>query len=209
MSPTDARSGPSEAVRILVALVPVACVLVGLRLALARDGATRNLEYMPDMARSPAVESQATAARLPGGLSQQPLVAGVVPRGRLPFGYGPDEDEARRAGRELTSPVASDDVAAATRGAEVFRVHCVPCHDAAGAGQGPAVLRGMLPPPSLLGAAAREMPDGQIYHLLTLGRGNMPAMRARLGESDRWAVIRHVRALQAPVPAAGDPEEGR
>jgi len=196
MTDQSARTGAPSAGRFVVLLVVVVVILIGARWALLPDHARRNVEYMPEMTTSPAVESQTLAAMLPQGMSQQPLVAGVVPRGALPFRFGLDEEEAKRAGRELTSPIADDDEAATKRGAEVYRIHCVPCHDVAGAGQGLAVLRGMQQPPLFKGVNAMEMPDGQMFHLLTLGRGNMPAMRARLDAADRWAVIRHVRVLQ-------------
>ena len=146
---------------------------------------------------------------LPGGLGQQALVAGVVPRGQMPFRYGTGEEEAQRAGRELRNPYAKGDVAALARGADVYRVHCVPCHDATGAGRGTAVMRGMLPPPPFAGSNAMQMADGRMFHLLTLGRGNMPAMGGRIDADDRWSAVLHVRALQSSVApsAAPAPEE--
>ncbi len=212
MTPTAARTGPPLVGRFAALLALVVVTLVGVRWIVEPDHSRRNLEFMPDMSVSPATESQTVAGALPGGYSQQALVAGVVPRGVTPFRYGPDDAEAQRAGRELSSPFAADDAAAQARGAEVFRIHCVPCHDAAGGGQGTAVLRGMLPPPPLKGINAMQMPDGQMFHVLTLGSGNMPAMRTRLSAADRWAVIRHVRALQTAKAAAPEeatpPQEG-
>ena len=121
-------------------------------------------------------------------------------RDARPFHFGKDPEEAKRAGRELISPFAAEDESATARGSEVYRIHCVPCHDVAGEGQGLAVLRGMLPPPPFKGASAMEMPDGQMFHVLTLGRGNMPSMQARIDDADRWRVIRHIRTLQAAQP---------
>jgi len=207
VSTPDARRGTPDSARFLILVVPVAALLVGLRAALVPDLGRRNLEYVPEMVTGPAVESQTIAPRLPGGLSQQPLVAGVVPRGRALFRFGPGDDEAQRAGRELLSPFAADDARAAARGAEVYASHCVPCHGTAGDGQGPAVLRGMLPPPPFQGASAMQMADGQMFHVLKLGRGNMPAMRARLDDADLWSVIRHVRGIQAPTPPESPPAD--
>jgi hypothetical protein len=66
------------------------------------------------------------------------------------------------------------------------------------------------------------MPDGQMYHLLTLGQKNMASYASQVERADRWKVIRHIRALQEPppeppeqaplldgaVPADGAPESG-
>jgi mono/diheme cytochrome c family protein len=42
------------------------------------------------------------------------------------------------------------------------------------------------------------MKDGQMFHVLTYGQGNMPSFAAQLSREDRWNVILHVRMLQKP-----------
>jgi mono/diheme cytochrome c family protein len=68
-------------------------------------------------------------------------------------------------------------------------------------------LGGFPPPPSLLSDRSLRMPDGQMFHILTYGQGNMPSIAAQLSEDDRWTAILHVRYLQklqapyrSPVP---------
>ena len=60
--------------------------------------------------------------------------------------------------------------------------------------------------PSLLTARARAYPDGYIYSIIRYGRGVMP----RYGDKvylpfDRWAIVNHVRKLQAASPAPQEP----
>jgi len=196
MSTVPARTGAPTAQRFVALLVVVIGVLAVLRWTIEPDVTRRNLEFFPDMATAPTTESQTLSAVLPGGLSHQALVEGVVPRGHYPFRYGVDEEEAKRAGRELASPVSAEEKSDLERGGAVYRIHCITCHGVDGAGAGPAVLRGMLPPPNLAAVNAKEMADGNMFHLLTLGRGNMPSMGARLDPLDRWRVILHVRTLQ-------------
>jgi mono/diheme cytochrome c family protein len=211
MTDSDARKERSPIGRFALLLLGVVAVLAGVRWLVTPDLDRRNFEYFPDMATSLALESQSLSSVFPDGLGEQALVAGVVPRGRLPFRFGKSEEESIRAGRELHSPLGEDDAGALTRGAEVYRIHCVPCHGVAGDGHGAAVMRGMLPPPPFTGASAMDMNDGRMFHVLTVGRGNMPAMAGRLDAGDRWRVISHVRALQrAPAeeaPEAPPPEE--
>ena len=69
-------------------------------------------------------------------------------------------------------------------------------HAGDGSGQGPVVLRGMLPPPSLQAVRAVQMMDGEMFHILTMGQGNMSSYAAQIAAEDRWKVIRHVRSLQ-------------
>lgn len=181
----------------LVAAIVVVVFLLGLDSLLAGDPRRRNLEIFTEMAYSAAGESMSESPSLPGGTTQQPLVPGVVPRGFEPFRYAPTPEDAARAGRELANPVAADDAAALARGARLYAVHCAVCHDAGGLGRGKVVERGMIGPPSLLAVRALEMKDGEMFHIVTLGQGNMASYAAQIEPADRWKVIRHVRALQA------------
>lgn len=48
------------------------------------------------------------------------------------------------------------------------------------------------------------MKDGQLFHILTYGQGNMPSYATQLSREDRWRVIVHVRSLQQTAPASGE-----
>jgi mono/diheme cytochrome c family protein len=175
----------------------VAAALFGLHLMLRSDPQQPGWEFFPDMARSIAAESFAADALLPGGMVLQPPVAGVVVRGTEAFAFGAGPEEQKRAGLELQSPIAAGDAAAITRGEQVYRSFCIVCHDARGDGKGTVVLRGMLPPPSLNGARALALADGELFHILTRGQGNMASYAAQIPPLDRWSVIAYVRKLQA------------
>jgi len=82
-----------------------------------------------------------------------------------------------------------------------YAAFCAVCHGAGGLGDGSVTKRGVPPPPSLLADHARQMPDGEIYHLLTLGRGNMASYATQVQRADRWKVIRYIRSLQKPPEA--------
>lgn len=179
----------------LLLFVPTALALLGLEQLLRPNHLERNWEIFTEMAYSAANESFSPSASLPGGLTQQGVVEGVVVRGRTPFHYGPGPEEAQRAGRELANPF-TDDPDVLARGAQVYGVFCAVCHGGDGGGRGPVVLRGMPPPPSLQAARAVQMPDGEMFHVLTMGQGNMGSYAAQVPEADRWKVIRHVRTLQ-------------
>jgi mono/diheme cytochrome c family protein len=184
---------------VLLWILPCVAFLLALEYALRPNTEERNYEIFTEMAYSMANESMSASVGLPGGMTQQPIVNGVVVRGQLPFRYAPGPEEAQRAGRELTNPhgdKAQDDPEVLARGAELYKRFCTVCHGAGGDGQGPVVFRGMLPPPSLHAARAVQMKDGEMFHILTLGQGNMASYAAQLGVEDRWKVIRHVRRLQ-------------
>jgi len=93
----------------LVLFLPGLVVLLVLESLLRPNLRERNYEIFTEMAYSVANETQRPSASLPGQMTQQAVVDGVVVRGRMPFHYGPGPEEAQRAGRELLNPFASDD----------------------------------------------------------------------------------------------------
>lgn len=181
---------------LLAAVIAALLTLVLDRLVDA-DYGRRNYEALTEMVYSRAGESFARSPVLPGGQALQPLEKGVVVRGALLASLSPGPDGAAQAGRELVNPFAADEALALERGRELYAIYCVVCHDAQGQGRGPAVARGMLPPPSLSGARALGMSDGEMFHVLTLGQGNMASYAEQLDPLERWQVILHVRSLQA------------
>jgi mono/diheme cytochrome c family protein len=82
------------------------------------------------------------------------------------------------------------------RGRERYAIYCTPCHDAAGTGQGSAVARGMLQPPTLHDDRLRAQGVGYFYDVVKNGIRNMPAYGAQVPVDDRWAIAAWVRVLQ-------------
>jgi mono/diheme cytochrome c family protein len=89
-------------------------------------------------------------------------------------------------------------------GDTLFHTYCSVCHGPGGAANGTVTSR--IGAPSLLTGRARGYSDGYIYSIIRYGRGVMP----RYGDkvylpSDRWAIVNHVRKLQAETPAGPEP----
>ena len=100
-----------------------------------------------------------------------------------------------------TSPVAPDDAALA-RGAERFAIYCSPCHDQRGNGRGILYERGKVPTPSLHEERIRALKDGEIFDVMTIGKGLMPGYAYPIAPADRWAILAHVRRLQSERQAS-------
>src|SRR5262245_23052080 len=101
-----------------------------------------------------------------------------------------------------SSPIPVDDALLA-RGAERFTIYCAPCHTESGNGQGILYQRGKVPTADLANDKVRTMPDGQLFDTITNGFGLMQEYRWPIPAHDRWAIVAHVRELQAkrpPVP---------
>jgi mono/diheme cytochrome c family protein len=177
-----------------VILLPV--VVVGGIWALKRATTARNLEWPTQMQYSPAAHSQTPNQVLPNRMTQQMPVPGTIPRGFQPFHYGPGAEEAARAGRELKNPFAPTEQNLA-RGKQVYVNYCAVCHGATGAGDGPIIPQ-YPNPPSYKTETSRAMPDGAMFHVITVGRNNMPSHAAQVSAGDRWKVILYIRQLQGP-----------
>jgi len=180
----------------LLIVVVVGLAMSGLKSLLIPDPTERPLEIFTEMVYSKASESFSPSGYLPDGMTQQHLVEGVVPRGSLAPRFGPGTEEAQRAGRELTNPIPENDSVALEAGRKLYGTYCSVCHDPLGDGMGPVVMRGMLPPPSLKAVRAVGLPDGELFHILSYGQGNMASYAIQLNAKERWQVIRYVRSLQ-------------
>lgn len=129
-------------------------------------------------------------------------VEGTVGRGML------KEDDAYFRGKVgeafvATIPVEVD-AAMMARGQERFNIYCAPCHDQTGSGKGLVSTRGLVPIPSYHDDRIRAMPDGELFNAITNGVRTMPSYRHQVPESDRWAIVAYIRALQRAQMASLD-----
>lgn len=93
----------------------------------------------------------------------------------------------------LVNPLPASSAVLA-EGAELYRVYCAICHGADGGGDSP--LAEYLPRlPDLRSPVTARRPDGRLYGVILRGGFRMPAYADALGESERWAVVHHVRTL--------------
>jgi len=164
------------------------------------SGNDRALEYFPDMARDPAYKAFAPNPATRSGLTLQAPVPGTIARGHLAyqFHYGPGEEEAARAGRELKNPLALTP-ATIEDGRGLYQTYCLVCHGANGKGDGPLVVAGKIPtPPAYTSERVAAFPPGRLYHVVTkgtqdaTGKQKMPSYAAQLTPGERWKVVGYV-----------------
>jgi mono/diheme cytochrome c family protein len=189
----------------LALLLGIVLCLGGIFL-LQRDPGEPNYELVLErqMARSPAFGAFSANPNFADGITLRQPVTGTIAQGLKPFPYGSGPTEAARAGKELTSPLSPGNQEARQRGAFLYATYCQFCHGETGLGDGPVSRRGFPAPLSFLTNQALQMSDGEMFHILTHGKGNMPAHAWQLSPADRWAVILQVRALQKKFTAAPD-----
>jgi mono/diheme cytochrome c family protein len=185
----------------LLGLLTMASVAVG-----CTDDTQRAREYMPDMVRDPAYKAFAPNPATRDGLTLQRPVAGTIPRGYQPFHYRAGDEEAARAGRELTNPHPATPETLA-KGKALYETYCLVCHGEQGKGDGP--ISSKIPaPPSYTSDRVIAFPPGRIFHVITLGSGKMPSYAAQLSADERWQIVSYVRSsLQGLSEAAAAPSQ--
>jgi mono/diheme cytochrome c family protein len=97
---------------IVLAAALVAVML--LAAAVNVDHAQPNLEFLPEMKRSPAYSAYAANDVFANGRTLQLPVSGTIARGELPLPYEATKEDAVRAGEELQNPYTSFPSAPAT-----------------------------------------------------------------------------------------------
>lgn len=190
--------------RILV----VGALSLGVLTGCIREEQSPGYEYMPDMYRSPAVEAyvdygevrdtireeyaQTISARLP--------VAGTVPMTEnatddLPYLIPNTPDGYKQAGEVLKSPLPYTEELIA-EGQLIYTDFCQHCHGEAGGGDGLVVTNGGHPGPNAFDGPLKDLPEGNMFHTLTYGKGAMGSHASQLTKTERWTVIAYVKSLQ-------------
>ncbi|MDX1972112.1 MAG: cytochrome c [Candidatus Sumerlaeia bacterium] len=155
---------------------------------------TREILNMPDMHFSYAYKAQEENPFAKKGPMMLPP-EGTVPVNFIP--YTISNEQADTLAMALENPLTPTQEVLLT-GQKYYNIYCMPCHGAAGDGHGTVVKAnvGMPMPPKLYSDKIRnEWTDGRIYHVLTVGQGNMPAYNTKIDPEKRWAIIHYVRAL--------------
>ncbi|MBT7982134.1 MAG: cytochrome c [Akkermansiaceae bacterium] len=103
------------------------------------------------------------------------------------------------------------------RGKQRYGIYCAICHADSGNGNGPVRSfgpnGGQIPIANLHDAKFSDpenpeyRPDGEMFNIITKGRGLMGPYGGAIPAKDRWAIIAYVRALQdAKITAAKEKE---
>lgn len=184
-----------------VRLLTLATVLLALG-GCARGCTSRRppIDISPNMDRQPKYLPQGASSFFADGATMRPPVEGTVARGELfvDSALYEGKDEAGEPVAENPLPISEQLL---VRGAERFQIYCAPCHGDRGDGKGMLNQRAGVNVASLLDERIRNLPDGQIFDVVTNGLGLMSGYRYPIPAQDRWAIIAHVRTLQKEATA--------
>lgn len=149
----------------------------------------------PSMDDQAKVLPQTASAFFFNGASMRDPVPGTVAIGGLQedvalfTGKGPDGQYV------ATNPVTMDD-AFLERGHQRYEIYCQPCHDARGDGRGILFQRASVPTASYHVEKILKYTDGELFDVVTNGRGLMSGYKWPIPTRDRWAIVAYVRELQ-------------
>jgi mono/diheme cytochrome c family protein len=93
-------------------------------------------------------------------------------------------------------------------GKHLYESQCLMCHGKDGDGKGDLAtdmklnLRDFRDP-----ATFKESTDGEMFHIITKGKGDMPSEADRLSDTQCWNLINYIRSLAPKTPAAKPKED--
>jgi len=114
----------------------------------------------------------------------------------IPYQYEKTFDEQQRAGRELVNTLDANEENLA-RGKEQFNVYCAICHGDKGKGDGHLFTSKLFTakPTSLVEDYVQSKPDGEIFHIITMGSIStlMGAHGSQISPDYSWKIILYLR----------------
>jgi len=178
---------------ILLSFVVISC-----------DNDGRGYEYMPDMYRSPSLETYSISNVFKDSLSAREPVKGTIARGYLStFNYDSSLEDYLLAGKESVSPYDSNSKNI-IEGKALYAMFCKHCHGDMGAGGGTITHPIYSAVPHYndsksirrSGSSMSELKSGHIFHAITYGLNAMGPHASQLTEEERWKIVLYVQELQ-------------
>ncbi len=160
------------------------------------------IEYMPDMYRSPSVETNGINTWVKDSFQMGNMLppVGTIPRGFIPFPYANTPVGDSLASLYWHNPYPHSD-SIEDQGKFLFERFCIYCHGDKGDGQGKLVSSGKYSsqPPNYQtlrnDPTGNKLTDGHIYWVITYGKGNMGSHAGQVSPDERWKIIQYVERL--------------
>jgi len=163
-------------------------------------------EYMPDMYRSPAIETYVDY-NYPDSATSYKAPENSIPRGYKPYNYPNTNEGYELAGTNLKNPLNLTEKSIA-EGKELYESFCAHCHGKKGKGEGSIqnAIYGAVPSyadeiPNRRGdRSMKQLTEGHIYHTIMFGLNAMGPHSSLIRENDRWKIVAYVQTLQGKDP---------
>ena len=207
---------------LILAIILAGLLIVGMFGSRGHKFNETPIEIFNDMDRQDRVNAQSTSDFFADGVGARKPVDGTFPIGfsipDKPFSEGDAvEDGFSLVGTYFNSGQVGDyygdglpkeiklDNEFLERGKQRYAIYCAVCH--ADSGDGNGVIRpfgngGQIPIANLHDARLSDpsnpnySPDGEIFSVITMGKGLMGGYGGAIPAKDRWAIIAYLRVLQ-------------
>ena len=177
------------------------CVTIAITSCSKREENSPGVEYMPDMYRSPSLETNGfSIVKNSDGtydtIQQNRLpVAGTIGRGYTPLPFANTKEGLELAIANGHTPVERNEKNTKD-GEELYGKYCVHCHGATGMGDGAVGGKLPGPPPPYTNADKMAMTEGELMYIITYGRNLMGPHSSLLTQEERWKLVLYVQHLQ-------------
>ena len=164
----------------------------------------RGYEYMPNMYRSPSLETYGTNTVFKDSINARKPVKGTIARGYLKtFNYDETLEGYLLAGREAKNPLEKNEKNMKD-GEALYIMFCKHCHGPNGAGGGSIThpIYSAIPHYNdnkqirRTGGTMSDLKAGHLYHAITYGLNAMGPHASQITERERWQIVLYVQELQ-------------
>jgi mono/diheme cytochrome c family protein len=161
--------------------------LLPLSLPMSCSKRSTKIQYMPDMADSPAVKAHESYIDPP---------AGSVAKNAVYYPASPAGADAVHKNPLRKGPITEEIL---KKGQWGYETYCAVCHGPQGKGNLSLSEKYPLVPPNITGAPYSGYTDGELYYRITFGWANMPGYGDKLTDEERWPLVLYVRKLQGKL----------
>ncbi len=156
-----------------------------------------NYQYFPNMYEPIGYETYQKSDAFKSGFEAQLPAENTIKRGWMPYKYDNTVEGKDLATLELLSPLDSLNVEKNLKvGKELYGIYCGVCHGDKGKGQGILVEREKILGVPSYADPARNITQGDTYHVIFYGLNSMGSYANQLDEKERWQVALHVNKLR-------------
>ena len=152
--------------------------------------------FIPDMLYSRAYETYSENPNFTDNRSARNPVEGTIPRDFVPYQYPNTPEGKILAGKELKNEheINAENL---KQGEIMYQRFCINCHGEKGDGQGYLYTSEKYPvmPRTMLDEVFRAKPDGEIFHVITVGSAVMGAHGNQIDPEDRWKIIHYIKEV--------------
>lgn len=186
--------------------IQISAMVIALTFMACENPNSPGVEYMPDMYRSPAIETYVDY-NFPDSMTSQLSPEKSIPRDYHPFSYENSTDGYELAGENLSNPLQLTEQTI-TEGKQLYESFCAHCHGEKGKGNGSIThpIYGAVPsyssetPNRRGGRSMTQLKEGHIYHTIMYGLNSMGPHSSLIREKDRWKIVAYVQTLQGKDP---------